>query len=109
MAYRDRRNLIPVMRKSLLRRVLCRLAGVGGMAVMLLAAAGTAGAEEPYPWCATYGGGANGIGATTCGFDTLEQCRATVSGVGGYCQPNPTYTGPEKKAVKQSRKRHQGY
>ena len=25
---------------------------------------------------------------------TIEQCRATVAGVGGYCTPNPFYTGP---------------
>ena len=29
----------------------------------------------------------------TAGFVTIEQCRATVSGVGGYCKPNPFYDG----------------
>jgi hypothetical protein len=47
---------------------------------------------DPYRWCADYGGGARGS-ATNCGFVTLEQCRATVSGAGGYCVPNPFYDG----------------
>ena len=37
-------------------------------------------------WCAQYGGMAGG--ATNCGFFTIEQCRATVSGIGGFCVPN---------------------
>jgi hypothetical protein len=28
-------------------------------------------------------------GGESCGFSTLSQCRATVSGVGGWCYPNP--------------------
>jgi hypothetical protein len=48
---------------------------------------------DPYPWCAEYTGGALG-GASSCYFMTIEQCRATVSGVGGYCSPNPFYSGP---------------
>jgi len=47
---------------------------------------------DPYRWCAEYTGGALG-GSSNCYFLTLEQCRATVSGVGGYCSPNPFYTG----------------
>jgi Protein of unknown function (DUF3551) len=35
---------------------------------------------DPYPWCAQYSGSAGG--ATNCGFRTIEQCRATVSGIG---------------------------
>ena len=37
-------------------------------------------------WCAQYGVMAGG--ATNCGFFTIEQCRATVSGIGGFCVPN---------------------
>jgi hypothetical protein len=39
-----------------------------------------------YPWCAQYGGGEEG-GGRNCGFSTLEQCRATISGIGGFCEP----------------------
>lgn len=48
---------------------------------------------DPYPWCAEYTGGGLG-GSSNCYFMTIEQCRATVAGVGGYCTPNPFYTGP---------------
>lgn len=48
---------------------------------------------DPYPWCAQYAGSGLG-GSSNCYFLTLEQCRATVSGVGGYCNHNPFYTGP---------------
>ncbi len=44
---------------------------------------------DPYPWCANYGGDASG--ASNCGFLTLEQCRATVSGIGGFCEHNQFY------------------
>jgi hypothetical protein len=44
---------------------------------------------DPYPWCAFYSG--DGGGGTNCGFLTLEQCRATVSGIGGSCGPNQFY------------------
>jgi Protein of unknown function (DUF3551) len=36
-------------------------------------------------WCAHYGTGLEGM---NCGFYSFEQCRATVSGVGGFCQAN---------------------
>jgi hypothetical protein len=64
-------------------------------AALLLLITGTATASAQavpeYPWCAMLGGDAGG--GTSCWFTTLEQCRATVSGVGGYCMQNPAYTG----------------
>jgi hypothetical protein len=36
-----------------------------------------------YPWCARYD-----PYSIVCGFDTRQQCQATVSGAGGYCQQN---------------------
>lgn len=38
-------------------------------------------------WCAIYSGRDLG-GSKSCSFNTFEQCRATVSGIGGFCQPN---------------------
>jgi len=35
--------------------------------------------------------GDSGFGASNCGFLTLEQCRATISGIGGFCVPNQFY------------------
>lgn len=55
------------------------------------AAADTARADQ-YAWCAIMGGGRDG-GATNCYFVTLAQCKAAVSGVGGFCMASPYYTG----------------
>jgi hypothetical protein len=32
-------------------------------------------------------------GAKNCYFKTFAQCRAAVSGVGGFCNHNPFYNG----------------
>ena len=46
--------------------------------------AGDAHAQGKYwPWCARYDSW-----TIVCGFDSYQQCMATVSGVGGYCQRN---------------------
>jgi hypothetical protein len=57
------------------------------------AALGTGAQAQNYPWCAIYGGGSAG-GGRNCGFNTFEQCMATISGIGGTCQQNTTYQGP---------------
>jgi hypothetical protein len=59
---------------------------------------------DPYKWCANYAGGRGGGG--NCGFVTLEQCRLTLSGMGGLCNENPFYTGPDR-TVRPKRKRNQ--
>jgi hypothetical protein len=59
-------------------------------------------AEIEYPWCAQYTGGEDG-GGRNCGFSTIEQCRATVSGIGGSCEPNLFY--PESASDTSQRKR----
>jgi len=46
---------------------------------------------DPYRWCAVYSDGDGGLGGTNCGFLTIEQCSATVSGIGGFCEPNQFY------------------
>jgi hypothetical protein len=57
-----------------------------------------------YPWCAQYGGGEEG-GGRNCGFSTLEQCRATISGIGGFCEPNLFYPGSASDTSQRKRKR----
>ena len=74
---------------------------MAAVTVLLLPAAGSA---DPYKWCANYSGDMGG--ASNCGFVTIEQCRATISGIGGFCDPNPFYTGPAERPVKHARKRH---
>jgi hypothetical protein len=44
---------------------------------------------DPYPWCTVYAG--RDFDGKNCGFLTIEQCQATVSGVGGFCEPNQFY------------------
>ncbi|MBI1201412.1 MAG: DUF3551 domain-containing protein [Rhodopseudomonas sp.] len=83
----------------------------GGFVVALLACAATAGlwlttaapaqAEEPYRWCAEYSG-SEGSDGVNCGFDTLAQCRATISGIGGNCYENPAYPAPRPKPKKRN-------
>ena len=60
-----------------------------------------AATADPYKWCAVYG---NGFGGSNCGFVTIEQCRATISGMGGFCEPNQFYTGPYKTPAKRARR-----
>ena len=64
-----------------------------GIAIIasLPALATPARAAIEYPWCAQYSG--DDGGGRNCGFTTLEQCRATISGMGGSCERNPFYPG----------------
>jgi hypothetical protein len=72
---------------------------------------GTLGATSPAnaqgAWCAYYSGPAGG---TNCGFYTLGQCRAAVSGVGGQCSPSPyaRYYGGGPRPYRKAR-RHYRY
>lgn len=67
-------------------------AAFAALGLMAAASGFDAAKADPYRWCADYMGGHLG-GASNCYFLTLEQCRATVSGVGGYCKPNVFYDG----------------
>jgi len=50
-------------------------------AAALLAPTGSANAAAK--WCAVYDSG-----STNCGFNTYKQCRADISGIGGFCRKN---------------------
>jgi hypothetical protein len=65
------------------------------LVALIVGSALDAAQADPYRWCAHYGGLFGG-GGTNCYFMTLQQCEAAVSGVGGYCRPNPFYTGPDR-------------
>ena len=49
-------------------------------------------ADNGRQWCAYYVGNE----ATNCGWDTFEQCLATVRGIGGFCQLNTMYQPPPR-------------
>lgn len=84
-----------------MRKTLLGLAAAAGLVASFWI--GTASAE-PYRWCAVYG--SRDSGARNCGFVSLEQCRATVRGIGGFCTENLFYTGPQEGPVRRARKRH---
>ncbi len=76
------------------------LATLASMAILVSSARAYEMPYDPYPWCAVYGG--RGGGGTNCGFLTIEQCRATISGMGGFCEPNQFYNPrPTARARKQ--------
>jgi hypothetical protein len=54
-------------------------------------------AADPYKWCAV-----DSAGGTNCGFVTVEQCRTSISGMGGFCEPKqvvPANLSPAAKAA----------
>jgi hypothetical protein len=55
-------------------------------------------------WSAQYSGTAGG--GTNCGFFTIEQCRATVSSIGGFCVPNQFYNPCGSAGRRSSRYRY---
>ena len=64
--------------------------------LMMTICVGLVGVEKSaeaqnWPWCAHLG---TGFESTNCGFTNFEQCMATVSGIGGFCQPNAEYQLP---------------
>jgi len=59
---------------------------------------GTRAEAQNYPWCAQY----SGLGGTNCGFTTIQQCMATVSGIGGFCEPNTQFQPPAAPARQKS-------
>jgi hypothetical protein len=63
------------------------MGAVAGVTLIADATNNSASAVQ-YRWCAVYSGGDHG-GSWNCYFETIEQCRATVSGVGGICVPSP--------------------
>lgn len=89
---------------------------------MLLTVAGTAVAQaaprnflgfehdhrfDGATWCAS--GLSSSAGGRDCAFFSFEQCRETVSGLGGFCYPSPyaaAYDGPRKKRKHAHRHRH---
>jgi hypothetical protein len=71
-------------------------------AIVLAFASTTPAKADPYRWCAEAIGQS---GATNCYFPTLEQCRAAVSGAGGFCTPNPFYTGSDAQSGRRIKRR----
>ena len=84
---------------------------LAALAAVVAASMSDAARADPYRWCAVYSGGGTGGGGGggNCYFLTLEQCRAQVSGLGGFCEPNQFYDGrpvvtPEDRVVPRRRR-----
>ena len=69
-----------------MKKIVAAAAIAGGL---WFGGAGVVSAEVYYPWCVTYGGGRDGIGATSCSFVSRQQCMATAMGMGATCSENP--------------------
>lgn len=71
-----------------------RIVAAAFLAIAALAWAGSGAKAQDLPWCAIFSGDLGGV--RSCAYSTQEQCRATVSGVGGFCQPNPWINSPTR-------------
>jgi hypothetical protein len=80
------------------------------VALMLVTAAGfvprPAAAAHDLPWCAFLSDSAT----YSCAFTSLQDCWATVRGIGGYCRPNYRYAfyppPPPDVAPRRTRRHH---
>ena len=72
------------------------LYALAALAALAVLTPGNARAETVYKWCAYYGNFGNS--ATNCGFSTRQQCMATVSCIGGYCEINPRWGSRSKRS-----------
>jgi len=61
------------------------------IAATLLGETQRSNAQSPYsyPWCSV--GGHRGSNAMSCYYTSWEQCRTTMSGIGGNCIESPYY------------------
>ena len=67
--------------------------GLFAMAILALSSPQPASAQmREYPWCARYD-----WTTTNCGFVSFQQCLATISGIGGRCEPNPRYVPRQRR------------
>jgi len=82
-----------------MRNIILAATAVVGIAAATMFAPGNARAET-YPWCAVLN---TGDASYNCGFVTLEQCRATVSGIGGFCELNRFYDEPVRAPARAAR------
>jgi len=84
------------------------------IAAALLGETKVSSAQSPYsyPWCAIYFGDSSGLGgAMSCYYKSWEQCRTTMSGIGGNCVASPYYHAqptqlPHRSLAKTHHRRH---
>jgi hypothetical protein len=72
-------------------------------AATLIVLSGPAAQARDWPWCADLRG--EDGSATNCGFASWEQCQGYISGIGGWCYPNPYYRGEARPRRRDKRQR----
>jgi hypothetical protein len=65
---------------------------IGALFSLMVVFAAPPTKADPYRWCAVYGSFGGG-GVESCWYLTIEQCRAAVSGLGGFCKESGWYDG----------------
>ena len=81
-----------------MRKVLFAVTVVVAASGSIFFTVGAGASADPYKWCSVESSG----GGTNCGFVTIEQCRAAISGTGGSCEPRqvvPRYLSPAARAA----------
>jgi len=85
------------------------------IAAVLLGKAQTSNAQQSpysYPWCAILPGAGSGSGGSmSCYYTSWEQCRTSMSGIGGNCVESPYYHAqptqlPHRSLTKPRHRRH---
>ena len=82
---------------TLMRKTLFGVTVIVVVTASMFCTVGAASAD-PYKWCAVD----SNSGGTDCGFVTIEQCRATITGKGGACEPKqvvPPNLSPAARAA----------
>jgi hypothetical protein len=87
-----------------MRRILMTAAAVVAFTPLVSLAAPPAAQAAEWPWCADLDG-EDGGGGTNCGFASWEQCQTNISGIGGWCYPNPYYRGEYYRGEEQPPRR----
>jgi Protein of unknown function (DUF3551) len=59
--------------------------------------AASAQSATSYPWCAKYYKEGS---PTSCYYTSYQQCKTTLSGIGGYCFESPYYHAPAARVAK---------
>jgi hypothetical protein len=60
--------------------------------------------ERLIPYCFTQNSPIGLGGGLQCHYFTMEQCRATASGLGGQCIENPAWTVQQQKTAQPRKK-----
>ena len=71
--------------------------GCHAIAIAVLVAIAPSSAQSAL-WCAAYRNGGN-----NCGFNSFEQCMATVSGIGGFCNRSPEDAGSTERGSQRAK------